>query len=88
VFLCFRVSVSSWDVADILRAMRGYVATTLVCVMAIAAAAQDHLATLGISEGRAKEAVFDSFMSDAVSIAGKPAAFTALSPESRSSTSR
>ncbi len=51
--------------------------------MAIAAAAQDHLATLGISEGRAKEAVFDSFMSDAVSIAGKPAAFTALSPEAR-----
>ncbi len=51
--------------------------------MAIAAAAQDHLATLGISEGRAKEAVFDSFMSDAVSIAGKPAAFIAMSPEAR-----
>jgi hypothetical protein len=51
--------------------------------MAIAAAAQDHLATLGISEGRAKEAVFDSFMSDAVSIAGKSAAFTALSPDAR-----
>ena len=51
--------------------------------MAIAGAAQDHLATLGISEGRAKEAVFDSFMSDAVSIAGKPAAFTAMSSTAR-----
>jgi hypothetical protein len=45
--------------------------------------AQDHLATLGISEGRAKEAVFDSFMSDAVSIAGKPAAFIAMSAPAR-----
>ena len=51
--------------------------------MAVAAAAQDHLATLGISEGRAKEAVFDSFMADAVSIAGKPAAFTAMAPAAR-----
>ena len=51
--------------------------------MAIGAAAQDHLATLGISEGRAKEAVFDSFMSDAVSIAGKPAAFIAMTPAAR-----
>jgi hypothetical protein len=51
--------------------------------MALGAAAQDHLATLGISEGRAKEAVFDSFMSDAVSIAGKPAAFIGLSPSAR-----
>lgn len=51
--------------------------------MALGAAAQDHLAALGISEGRAKEAVFDSFMSDAVSIAGKPAAFISLSPSAR-----
>ena len=51
--------------------------------MAVAAAAQDHLATLGITEGRAKEAVFDSFMSDAVSIAGKPAAFIAMPPAAR-----
>jgi hypothetical protein len=56
---------------------------TLICVITMAAAAQDHLATLGISEGRAKEAVFDSFVADAVSIAGKPAAFLALSPEAR-----
>lgn len=63
--------------------MRFYVITTLLCVTVAAAAAQDHLATLGISEGRAKEAVFDSFMSDAVSIAGKPAAFIAMPPAAR-----
>jgi hypothetical protein len=51
--------------------------------MAVSAVAQDHLATLGISEGRAREAVFDSFMADAVSIAGKPAVFTAMSPAAR-----
>ena len=63
--------------------MRISVVAALVCVTAIGVATQDHLATLGISEGRAKEAVFDSFMSDAVSLAGKPAAFTALAPEAR-----
>src|SRR5215203_1875305 len=63
--------------------MRLYVAATFVCVMAAAATAQDHLANLGISEGRAKEAVFDSFMSDAVSLAGKPAAFLAMPPSAR-----
>lgn len=51
--------------------------------MAVAATAQDHLATLGISEGRAREAVFDSFVTDAVSIAGKPAAFLAMTPAAR-----
>jgi cell division protein FtsN len=45
--------------------------------------AQDHLATLGISEGRAKEAVFDSFVGDAVSIAGKSSAFTGASSAAR-----
>jgi hypothetical protein len=63
--------------------MRSYVAMTLVCVTAIGAAAQNHLATLGISEGRAKEAVFDSFMMDAVSVAGKPEAFVAMSSTAR-----
>ncbi len=63
--------------------MRAYVVAGLLCVTALGATAQDHLATLGISEGRAKEAVFDSFMSDAVSIAGKPAAFLGLSPTAR-----
>jgi hypothetical protein len=63
--------------------MRIYLLITLICVTALGAAAQDHLATLGISEGRAKEAVFDSLMADAVSIAGKPAAFTAMAPAAR-----
>jgi hypothetical protein len=63
--------------------MRVYAIGTLICVMTAAIAAQDHLATLGISEGRAKEAVFDSLMSDAVSIAGKPAAFTAMPAAAR-----
>jgi hypothetical protein len=63
--------------------MRFYVTTALLCVTLGAAGAQDHLATLGISEGRAREAVFDSFMSDAVSIAGKPAAFVAMPPAAR-----
>ena len=74
---CFCVSVY------VFHFMKIYVTATLFCVMAIGAFAQDHLATLGISEGRAKEAVFDSFMSDAVSIAGKPAAFTAMAPAAR-----
>jgi hypothetical protein len=51
--------------------------------LTLAAVAQDHLATLGITEGRAKEAVFDSFMSDAISIAGKPAAFIAMPAPAR-----
>lgn len=63
--------------------MRLYVIGTLICVTMATVVAQDHLATLGISEGRAKEAVFDSLMSDAVSIAGKPAAFIALPPAAR-----
>lgn len=63
--------------------MRSYLIVALVLVAVLGAAAQDHLATLGISEGRAKEAVFDSFMSDAVSIAGKPAAFLSMPPQAR-----
>jgi len=63
--------------------MRFCVIVTLVGVIGIATSAQDHLAALGISEGRAKEAIFDSFMSDAVSIAGKPAAFIATAPAAR-----
>ncbi len=40
-------------------------------------------AQLGITDGRAKEAVFDSFMAGAVSIAGKVGVFTAASPQAR-----
>jgi len=65
--------------------MRVRVITTLFLLLVVVAgvAAQDHLATLGISESRAKEAVFDSFMADAISIAGKPAVFTAMAPAAR-----
>lgn len=63
--------------------MRSYVTITLICVTAAVAVAQNHLATLGISEGRAREAVFDSFMAGEVSIAGKPEAFLALPPQAR-----
>lgn len=38
---------------------------------------------LGITDGRAREAVFDSFVSGAVSIAGKADVFTAASPQAR-----
>lgn len=38
---------------------------------------------LGITEGRAKEAVFDSFMAGALSLAGKAEVFTAASPQAR-----
>lgn len=63
--------------------MRLTLVVALLCTLIIGVSAQDHLANLGISEGRAKEAVFDSFMTDAVSIAGKPAAFLSLSPSAR-----
>lgn len=63
--------------------MRTYVTVTLLCVASVAAVAQDHLATLGISEGRAKEAIFDSFIADSVSLAGKPAAFLAMDAPAR-----
>lgn len=38
---------------------------------------------LGITDGRAREAIFDSFMAGAVSMAGKAEAFTAASPQAR-----
>jgi len=52
------------------------VTVTLASAIAVGLRAQDHLVALGISEGRAKEAVFDSFVSNTISIAGKAAAFT------------
>ncbi|MGE0864544.1 MAG: hypothetical protein AB7P34_11645 [Vicinamibacterales bacterium] len=57
-----------------------------VSVLAISAATlsgQAVTAQLGITEGRAKEAVFDSFMAGAISIAGKAEVFTAASPQAR-----
>jgi cell division protein FtsN len=63
--------------------MRFCLIVAVISVTTLSLTSQDHLATLGISEGRAKEAVFDSFMADAVSMAGKPAAFTAMAPAAR-----
>ena len=45
--------------------------------------AQSATTQLGITDGRAREAVFDSFMAGAVSIAGKAEVFTAASPQAR-----
>ena len=48
-----------------------------------AIAAQTVTTQLGITQGRAREAIFDSFVSGAVSVAGKADAFTAASPQAR-----
>ena len=45
--------------------------------------AQNHLASLGITEGRAREAVFDSFITDTLSGAGDSKVFTAASSTAR-----
>ena len=67
-----------------LSAMRSCVIITLSCVMCGGApAAQNHLGALGITEGRAKEAVFDSFITDTLSVAGDGKAFTAASSAAR-----
>lgn len=61
------------------------VVITLVSVILLggAAAAQDHLATLGITAGRAREAVFDSFVADTISLAGESAVFKKASSTAR-----
>jgi hypothetical protein len=63
--------------------MQFYVVITLLAVMTAGSAAQDHLATLGITAGRAREAVFDSFITDTISIAGQSEAFKAASTGTR-----
>ena len=45
--------------------------------------AQSHLASLGITEGRAREAVFDSFITDTLSVAGDGKVFTTAAPGAR-----
>jgi hypothetical protein len=62
----------------------------VVGLMALAVAAttlkaQTISAQLGITDGRAREAVFDSFMAGAVSIAGKTDVFIGASPQARAS---
>ena len=60
------------------------VVITVLTVIGVAAVrAQNHLAQLGISEGRAREAVFDSFITDTLSIAGNHDAFKAASASAR-----
>lgn len=64
--------------------MRGCVITTLFCVITAGALpAQNHLASLGITEGRAREAVFDSFITDTLSVAGDGKVFTTASSVAR-----
>jgi hypothetical protein len=58
----------------------------ITCCSVIAAAlvgGQSYLADLGISEGRAREAVFDSFVGDTASLPGKPDVFKAASASAR-----
>ncbi len=65
--------------------MRFDVITTLFSVIIItaAAAAQEHLASLGVTAGRAREAVFDSFLTDTISLAGEREVFKAASSTAR-----
>lgn len=64
---------------------RSAIVGTLAVAVAIGATLTGQAVTtqLGITEGRAKEAVFDSFMAGAVSLAGKAEVFTASSPLAR-----
>ena len=76
--------------------MRLGVIATLICVTGAApagvpamrdvrggVAAQDQLAALGISAGRAREAIFDSFITDTISLAGNNEVFKAASSSAR-----
>jgi len=54
-----------------------------VTVGAATVATQDHIAALGITQTRAKEAVFDSFMANTLSLAGKADVFKAATPQMR-----
>ncbi|MEO8679424.1 MAG: hypothetical protein ABI665_10280 [Vicinamibacterales bacterium] len=64
------------------RARAIAVALTIAATGAIAAA-QDALTQLGITQNRAKEAVFDSFITGSISLAGKAEVFKAASPQVR-----
>lgn len=59
------------------------VITSLTVIGAAAVTAQDHLAQLGITAGRAREAVFDSFITDTLSVAGNNEVFKAASASAR-----
>ena len=51
--------------------------------MTLSATAQDHLANLGITAGRAREAVFDSFIAGTISLAGDNEVFKKASASAR-----
>ena len=59
------------------------VGLSFLAIGAVTLTGQAVTTQLGITEGRAKEAVFDSFMAGAVSLAGKAEVFTAASPQAR-----
>jgi hypothetical protein len=64
--------------------IRSALITTIgVSVIGVALAGQAITTQLGITDGRAKEAVFDSFMAGAVSLAGKAEVFSAATPQAR-----
>src|SRR5688572_29426277 len=60
--------------------------TVIITSLAVAAAAvgaQTQLGALGITEGRAREAIFDSFITDTLSVAGDSKAFTGATTSAR-----
>ena len=59
------------------------VITSFAVISGAVAGAQNHLAQLGITEGRAREAVFDSFLTDTLSVAGNHEVFKAASDSAR-----
>jgi hypothetical protein len=68
--------------------MKPLLGMTAVCLMVVAMArgiAADVLSDFGISEGRAREAFFDSFASGSVSLVGNVQVFKAASPQVRAS---
>jgi len=81
IFVIFVVSL----IRVILYSMNRSVVLSVIGIAISAAAVTGQAVTtqLGITEGRAREAVFDSFVSGAVSIAGKAGVFTTASPEAR-----
>lgn len=75
----------SRPVPGILTAMnrRALIGTVTAIAVGATLTAQSVTTQLGITEGRAKEAVFDSFMAGALSLAGKAEVFTAATPQMR-----
>lgn len=59
------------------------VVITSITVISSLAVAQDQLAALGISQARARDAVFDSFVTDTLSVAGEANVFLGGSPGAR-----